>query len=130
MKFYNRDQELALLSKIEEISVEFAQMTVVVGRRRVGKTSLLLEAYKKHNCLYFFVAKKNEALLCMEFVEEVKQKLQVPIFGEIKTFKALFGFLMELSKFIPDSKNNFHALAKIHFASCLLDKDFETILLT
>jgi len=98
MKFYNRNQELALLSKIEEISVEFAQMTFVVGRRRIGKTSLLLEAYKKHNCLYFFVAKKNEALLCMEFVEEVKQKLQVPIFGEIKTFKALFGFLMELSK--------------------------------
>lgn len=97
MKFYNRDQELALLSKIEETSMEFAQMTFVVGRRRIGKTSLLLEAYRKHNCLYFFVAKKNEALLCMEFVEEVKQKLKVPIFGEIKTFKALFGFLMELS---------------------------------
>lgn len=44
MKFYNRDQELAILSKIEEPSMEFAQMTFVVGRRRIGKTSLLLEA--------------------------------------------------------------------------------------
>jgi uncharacterized protein len=98
MKFYNRESELALLEKVEKTAMKIAQMTFLVGRRRIGKTSLLLEAYGKHNCLYFFVAKKNEALLCMEFVEEVKRKLQVPIFGEIKTFKALFGFLMELSK--------------------------------
>ncbi|WP_415583342.1 AAA family ATPase, partial [Flavobacterium frigoris] len=98
MKFYNRTSELNLLSKIEEAAHQSAQMTFVVGRRRIGKTSLLLEAYQKNNCLYFFVAKKNEALLCIEFVEEVKQKLQIPIFGELKTFKALFGFLMEVAK--------------------------------
>lgn len=98
MKFYNRISELKLLSKIGEAAQQSAQMTFMVGRRRIGKTSLLLEAYQKSECLYFFVAKKNEALLCIEFVEEVKQKLQIPIFGELKTFKALFGFLMEVSK--------------------------------
>jgi AAA+ ATPase superfamily predicted ATPase len=98
MKFYNRDTELKLLRKIGETAQQTAQMTFMVGRRRIGKTSLLLEAYQKSNCIYFFVAKKNEALLCIEFVEEVKQKLQIPIFGELKTFKAVFGFLMELSK--------------------------------
>lgn len=98
MKFYNRVQELNLLFNIEEASHQSAQMTFVVGRRRIGKTSLLVEAYKKSNCLYFFISKKNEVLLCQEFVEEIRQKLQIPIFGEIKTFKELFGFLMELSK--------------------------------
>lgn len=98
MKFYNRVTELNRLSEIEKAAHQSAQMTFMVGRRRIGKTSLLLEAYKKSNCLYFFVAKKNEALLCIEFVEEVKLKLQIPIFGELKTFKALFGFLMEVSK--------------------------------
>lgn len=98
MKFYNRENELALLDKIEKLSHNSAQMTFVVGRRRIGKTSLLVEATKNKEVLYFFIAKKSEILLCYEFVEQIKQKLQVPIFGEIKTFKELFGFLIELSK--------------------------------
>lgn len=98
MKFYNRENELALLDKIEKLSHNSAQMTFVVGRRRIGKTSLLVEATKNKEVLYFFIAKKSEVLLCYEFVEQIKQKLQVSIFGEIKTFKELFRFLMELSK--------------------------------
>lgn len=98
MKFYNREKELTLLSKIERTSHKYAQMTFVVGRRRIGKTSLLVKAYEQHTFLYFFVAKKNEVLLCTEFVEEIKQKLAIPLFGEIKSFKEIFGLLMELSK--------------------------------
>lgn len=98
MKFYNRKNELELLSKIEKTSYRHAQMTFMVGRRRIGKTSLLVKAYEQETCLYFFVAKKNEALLCIEFIEEIKHKLSIPLFGEIKTFKEVFGLLMELSK--------------------------------
>ena len=98
MKFYNREIEVHQLRNIAEQAKSYAQMTFVVGRRRIGKTSLLLEAYKNKTCLYFFVAKKNEALLCVEFIEEIKNKLNVPIFGEIKTFKTLFGLLLEVSK--------------------------------
>lgn len=98
MKFYNRIAELALLATIETQSLEAAQMTVVVGRRRIGKTSLLTKAYAQSDALYFFVSKKSENLLCAEFVEEIKQKLKVSIFGEIKTFREIFAFLMELSE--------------------------------
>ncbi|MBS1776224.1 MAG: ATP-binding protein [Bacteroidetes bacterium] len=98
MKFYNRENELALLDKIEKLSDGSAQMTFVVGRRRIGKTSLLMKATVDADYIYLFVAKKSEVLLCAEFVEEVKQKLNIPIFGEIKSFKDLFGFLMDLSK--------------------------------
>lgn len=98
MKFYNRELELAQLQQIERLSQQSAQMTFMIGRRRIGKTSLLLEAYKNSERLYFFVAKKNEALLCLEFIEEIKQKLQIPLFGELKTFKAVFGFLLEIAK--------------------------------
>lgn len=98
MKFYNREKELTLLDKTELLSHKQAQMTFVVGRRRIGKTSLLVKATENKVVLYFFVAKKSEVLLCSEFVEQIKQKLQVPLFGEIKTFKEVFGFLMELSK--------------------------------
>ena len=71
MRFYNREKELVLLDKIQELSYRTAQMTFVVGRRRIGKTSLLLKASENTNCIYFFVAKKSEVLLCAEFLEEV-----------------------------------------------------------
>lgn len=98
MKFYNREKELARLAKIEKQAEKSAQMTFMVGRRRIGKTRLLINAYKYSICLYFFVAKKSESLLCEEFVEEVKNKLNIPIFGSITTFKELFSLLMNLSK--------------------------------
>lgn len=98
MKFYNREKELARLAKIEKQAEKSAQMTFMVGRRRIGKTRLLINAYKYSICLYFFVAKKSESLLCEEFLEEVKNKLDIPIFGSITTFKELFSLLMNLSK--------------------------------
>jgi uncharacterized protein len=98
MKFYNREQELRLLEQTELVSRDQAQMTFVIGRRRIGKTSLLIKATENKMVLYFFIAKKSEVLLCAEFVEQIKQKLNVPLFGEIKTFKDVFGLLMEVSK--------------------------------
>jgi len=70
-------------------------MTIIVGRRRIGKTTLIKEAYPQK--LYLFVSKKNEALLCEEFIKIVEQQLDVKIFGEMKKFKELFEYLMELS---------------------------------
>lgn len=98
MKFYNREKELALLQKIEKQSQKNAQMTFVVGRRRIGKTSLLIKATENETLIYMFIAKKNEVLLVSELVEEVKLKLGIEIFGTIKKFKDLFAYLMELSQ--------------------------------
>jgi ABC-type branched-subunit amino acid transport system ATPase component len=41
MKFYNREKELELLQSIDVRASSSAQMTVVVGRRRIGKTSIV-----------------------------------------------------------------------------------------
>jgi len=98
MKFYNRQKEIELLQNIQLTSQQTAQMTFVAGRRRIGKTKLLLEATKQGPTLYFFVARKSETLLCKDFLEEVKDKLQVPILGEISDFATLFKFLMEFSR--------------------------------
>ena len=96
MKFHNREKELQNLRAIEEASKESSKMTVVVGRRRIGKTTLIKKAYSDR--VYLFVSKKNEALLCDEFVTIIQDVLNVKIFGEVKTFKELFEYLMELSK--------------------------------
>lgn len=96
MKFYNREKELQNLKAIEEASKHSSKMTIVVGRRRIGKTTLIKKAYA--NRVYLFVSKKNEALLCEEFVTIVQDTLDVKVFGQIQTFKELFEYLMELSK--------------------------------
>jgi len=98
MDFYNRINELQYFSEIKERSKKNSQMTVLVGRRRIGKTRLILKSIEKDIFLYFFVAKKSEKLLCDEFIEEIKNKLDIPIFGKISKFKDLFALLMETSK--------------------------------
>ena len=98
MKFYNREKELVQLEKIEKRSQKSAQMTFMVGRRRIGKTSLLMKATAHETCVYMFISKKNEALLVSELIVEVQMKLNVELFGTFKTFKDLFGYLMELSQ--------------------------------
>ena len=98
LKFYNREKEAALLKAIEQRAQQWAQMAFVVGRRRIGKTALLKTAYNTGKMLYFFVEKKNETLLCEEFTEEIVRKLNVTVYGQMQTFKQVFGFLMDLSQ--------------------------------
>ena len=69
MKFYNRENELAELQRIQELSFEEnSHLTVVTGRRRIGKTSLIMRAFEKTPTIYLFVGRKNEASLCREFI--------------------------------------------------------------
>jgi AAA+ ATPase superfamily predicted ATPase len=98
MKFYDREKELEKLETIRKQSLVSAKMTVVTGRRRIGKTALLLEATKGQPTLYFFIARKSEILLCQDFVAEIKQKLDYPIFGEITSFTSVFQLIMDISK--------------------------------
>jgi len=99
MKFYNREKELQNLTDIQTSSLDSSRMTVIVGRRRIGKTKLIKEAYKDK--VYFFVSKKNEALLCSEFVDIIENTLNVKVFGEFTSFKNLFEYLMNLSITTP-----------------------------
>lgn len=98
MKFYDREKEIERLMNIHGQSFENAQMTFVVGRRRIGKTMLLLRAMGQENTLYFFVARKAEELLCGDFEREIEEKLKVPILGKSRSFAQLFEFLMKLSQ--------------------------------
>jgi len=100
-KFYDRVDELSLLAKADKLKDKRSIMSVIIGRRRVGKTALILQDFSNSKKLYFFVSKKSERLLVEEFTQEVKEKLNIKIFGEIKSFEKLFEYLLELSKEMP-----------------------------
>lgn len=98
MRFFDRDKEIERLRDIEKRSHEVAQFTVITGRRRIGKTSLVLAAYSGKPFLYFFVSRKDETELCASYCDEITQKLGVPIMGKANRFAQVFDFVMQLSK--------------------------------
>lgn len=100
MKFYNRTKEIEELKRIQGRAFESrSRMTVITGRRRIGKTSLALRATRgEYPTVYLFVSRKNEAALCEEFAGLISTALNCYVPSEIKTFKSLFQMMMELAK--------------------------------
>jgi hypothetical protein len=98
MKFYNRQQELQILDHLDQQANNTGVMTVLTGRRRVGKTLLALRHVRGKPFLYLFVGRKEEHLLCQEFLEEITKHFNYPIIGEIKRFKDIFTLLIEIAK--------------------------------
>ena len=95
MKFYNRTSEIVELQKMKGMAYkDHSKLTVLVGRRRIGKTSLILNALKDESLIYLFVGRKNEADLCKGFVTEIERVLSVFV-PPMDNFTEVFRFLLE-----------------------------------
>ncbi|MCM1530843.1 MAG: ATP-binding protein [Bacteroides sp.] len=98
MKFYNRESEVSELKRIQNLAFTVrSYMTVVTGRRRIGKTSLIKRAFEGTPTLYFFVSRRSEQVLCGEYSEQVRAVLDEDIPGTIATFDVLFKALLEIA---------------------------------
>lgn len=100
MKFYDREIETQTLRKIQESSHSYAQMTVITGRRRIGKTTLIKHAYAGEGMIYFFVARKSETLLCGELADTIREHLGEQI-GDFDSMARLFAAIMQIAKRRP-----------------------------
>ena len=103
IKFYNRQQEMAQLLDIQQQAFnDYSRFVVLMGRRRVGKTSLVYrlmeDTREEAPGLYFFVGRKTETALVRTFCEEVRDKLGEFVPEGIESFRALFQLLMEVGK--------------------------------
>ena len=98
MKFYDRISELSELQRIRSLShSDHSRLTVVTGRRRIGKTSLIMKSVEGLSTVYLFVGRKNEAALCAEFNQIIAKSLDTFVPQEINTFSSIFRYLMELA---------------------------------
>ena len=121
MRFYDREQEIAYLKDTRKMAEKVARFTVVTGRRRIGKTTLIREAYKDEPFIYFFVARKAEGDLCEVFLEEISEKLGVPTLGSSRHFSDIFRYLMQLSEIrsftlVIDEFQDFYRVNKAVFS--------------
>lgn len=102
MRFYHREKELALLREIRERAIaKHSQLTVLTGRRRIGKTMLTLKSCEGTPTAYLFVGRNNETELCGKFTQKAADALGVFIPAGITSFVALFEQLMNIGQTKP-----------------------------
>ena len=97
MKFYDRENELKILKTNELQSRGNATFMVLNGRRRIGKTSLLLKAMEGLEYAYMFISNDNEAMLCKKFCNILQQQLNIDIYGTPTQLGEIFDIVMKES---------------------------------
>lgn len=141
MKFYDREKEIEILRRNWERTEKQSLFTVMVGRRRIGKTSLLLQTEKEQKMLYLYVSKDNERVLVEKFQGLVEKVLGLHVYGKMDTFAQFFEALMEYGKehhftlvfdefqnflkvnpaipsHIQDIWDRYHKMSKVNLVAC------------
>ena len=105
MKFYGREEEIAILRKERELSHRQSRFTVVTGRRRVGKTELIDKALNDgtDDYLYLLFSRKNEKSLCRELLEAIEDQMgdRLPPLGNPERVAQLLRELVKVSRTRP-----------------------------
>ena len=98
MRFYGREEEIKLLRKQLDLALRnnSGRLVVVSGRRRIGKTTLILKAFDEAECpvVYLFAEKRiQESELLASWSATLAEALSLP-------FKPAFSGISELMEFI------------------------------
>ena len=99
-----REYELECLNKLYN-SNKF-EFLVLYGRRRSGKTTLLTEFAKKHNCLYFLSQEKNTTLNLSEFAKLTKDYFDMDYIPQAEDWNQMINILTERIEFKLDKNPN------------------------
>lgn len=92
MRFYDREKELEILQTNWDQTNERGRLTVLIGRRRIGKTTVLRKSADDDGqpMLYLYVSKDNEKVLTGKFQDAAEQVFGLQIFGRLETFAQFF----------------------------------------
>ena len=102
MRFYDREKETAELLRIRQLTMtDSSRMTLVTGRRRIGKTTLIQRAYADAAMVYLYVKRRNEKELVQSFCEAIRSQIDIFIPNGIAQFTDLLRLLLEYSKQHP-----------------------------
>ncbi len=100
MRFYGREKELSVLRSIKERSLKESTFTAVLGKRRAGKTALILESVKDTGYVYLFVTRLDQKVLCRRMQRAMSDAgINVP--GTVDTVGDILKALMIHSRTEP-----------------------------
>lgn len=99
MEFFGRQEEISALRRIRSVATENARMTVLTGRRRVGKTALVRKALDDGKMPYVHlpITRQPEVTLCEQLQAECEDVLHLGMHGTCRRFGDLFRELMKES---------------------------------
>ena len=100
MKFYNREKEQSELRRIRQLAyTNMSQMTLIIGRRRIGKTVLSKHTFSEYgDMLYLFIARKSESELVSTLIDNLHEQTDMYIPDGLSSFVALLRHLFEQGK--------------------------------
>ena len=94
-KYYDREFQLDQLKSIQKKAFEeHSRMTLLKGRRRIGKTTLGRLSIEGADSVYLFVARKSESDLCEAFSNEIRTALNAFLPTGVTRFRELFEWLL------------------------------------
>lgn len=110
--FVGRKQELKLL--IEKINSDQLELGVVYGQRRIGKTSLILEAIKDYSYLYFLARDTTIQDNLNELNKVINKYLKLPSFNSFNSIDTALDNLFQLNEKIILVIDELPFLAKVY----------------
>lgn len=93
MEFTGRDKELEILRREQELSEASARFTIIMGRRRIGKTSLIRHSFQGVPCLYILAKNEAEATFCISLQRQIQKELGLSLYGNIRSMRDIFDIL-------------------------------------
>jgi AAA+ ATPase superfamily predicted ATPase len=97
--FVNRQQELRFLDK--HYKTKAAELVVIYGRRRVGKTEFTIQFSKNKPHIYFLADQRPEA----ELIQELKQRMSLYLQNESFAKLAIQDWIELFNEFTKWNKN-------------------------
>jgi AAA+ ATPase superfamily predicted ATPase len=92
MHFHGREEEL---KELKYLFKKRPSMAVLVGRRRIGKTTIIQKMLEDHDGLYFYIDKdKKSPMMLEEFSEYMHRKLKTPSYLKFERWADLYDYLL------------------------------------
>ena len=93
MEFFGRELELEMLQREQELSYSSARFTIIMGRRRIGKTYLIRRSLQGVPCLYLLAKNEAEVTFCASVQRQIQRELGIPIYGTVQSMRDIFEIL-------------------------------------
>ena len=119
--FINRENEAKALREI--FGSGKAELVLIYGRRRIGKTTLVLYASKGFDKIYLYVDYANPSILLKRFSRTLLKSLELPEGIIVEDFETLFKLFPKAGIVVLDE---FQRLQEVDPSIVLPSKRFGT----
>ena len=93
MNYFGREKELNILAEERRLSESSARFTLVMGRRRIGKTYAIRRSLEGIPSLYLLAMNESEETLCHRFQQQIAEELNISVYGRVSSMHEVFEIL-------------------------------------